>query len=583
MKMELYNPLKTASTKYLFFTGKGGVGKTSIACATAVSLADSGKKVLLVSTDPASNLQDVFGLELNNKGSEIEEVPGLVVANLDPLTSAAEYRESVVGPYRGRLPDSVIQNMEEQLSGSCTVEIAAFNEFSAFLTDDEKAENFDHIIFDTAPTGHTLRMLQLPSAWSGFISESKHGASCLGQLSGLESKKAVYKKAVETLADGGLTTLVLVTRPETAPILEAQRASEELGALDINHQVLVINGILEFHDTNDKVETALFEKQQTALKSIPESLLQHELSIVPLRAYNITGIENVRQLLTGSGSAAAEAGSHLPNACKFSDIVEEIYKSNKKVVFTMGKGGVGKTTVAAAIALGLSRKGKKVCLATTDPADHLNLVMGQESGISVTHIDEKGELKRYQEEVLAKARETMSEEDLEYVKEDLRSPCTQEIAVFRAFAGIVAKSQDETVILDTAPTGHTILLLESTQSYNQQIEHSGGDVSDAEKELLPRLKNSNDTEVIIVTLAETTPFYEAQRLSDDLKRAGLAVKWWAVNASYSLTDTKSEFLKAKAANEFQWIQKVNEISNGQYAVIPWKPFEVKGEKLLELV
>ena len=583
MEMELYSPSKTASTKYLFFTGKGGVGKTSIACATAVSLADSGKKVLLVSTDPASNLQDVFGLELNNKGSEIKEVPGLVVANLDPLTAAAEYRESVIGPYRGKLPDSVIQNMEEQLSGSCTVEIASFNEFSAFLTDDEKAVNFDHIIFDTAPTGHTLRMLQLPSAWGGFISESKHGASCLGQLSGLESKKAVYKKAVDTLADGSLTTLVLVARPETVPILEAQRASEQLGALGINHQVLVLNGILETHNTNDEAETALYGKQQAALKSIPGSLLKWSVTMVPLRSYNITGIENVRHLLSCYGGYAAGTTLRLSDAYKLSDIVNEIYESGKKIVFTMGKGGVGKTTVAAAIALGLRRKGQKVRLATTDPADHLNLVMGRENGISISHIDEKGELKKYQEEVLTKARLTMSEDDLEYVKEDLRSPCTQEIAIFRAFAEIVAKGGEETVVLDTAPTGHTILLLESTQSYNRQIEQSGGDVSEAEKELLPRLKNPNDTEVIIVTLAETTPFYEAQRLSDDLKRAGLAVKWWVINASYSMADTQSEFLTAKAANESQWIQKVNEISKGRYALIPWKPFEVKGKKLLELL
>ena len=583
MRIELYNPSKTAKTKYLFFTGKGGVGKTSIACATAVSLADSGKKVLLVSTDPASNLQDVFGLELSDKGTEIKEAPGLVVANLDPLAAAAQYRESVIGPYRGKMPDSVIKNMEEQLSGSCTVEIAAFNEFSSFLTDDKKAEDFDCIIFDTAPTGHTLRMLQLPSAWSGFISESKHGASCLGQLSGLDSKKAVYKKAAETLADGSLTTLILVTRPGKAPILEAKRASDELGALGINNQMLVINGILETHAVNDKVETALFEKQQTSLKGIPNSLLKNSVTMVPLRAYNITGIENVRHLLSYDGHITAGAMPKLPDAYELSDIVNEIDKSGKRVVFTMGKGGVGKTTVAAAIAMGLSRKGKKVRLATTDPADHLNLVMGRERGISVSHIDEKGELKKYQEEVLTKARQTMSEEDLEYVKEDLRSPCTQEIAVFRAFAEIVAKSKDETVVLDTAPTGHTILLLESTQSYNQQIENSGGDVSAAEKELLPRLKNPNDTEVIIVTLAETTPFYEAQRLSDDLKRAGLTVKWWVINASYSKVDTKSEFLKAKAANELQWIRKVSKISEGKYAVIPWKPFEVKGEKLLELL
>lgn len=583
MNISLYDPAKTASTKYLFFTGKGGVGKTSIACATAVALADAGEKILLVSTDPASNLQDVFGVSLNDAGVAIAEVPGLVVANLDPLTAAAEYRESVIGAYRGKLPDSAIQNVEEQLSGSCTVEIAAFNAFSEFLTNAEKAEKFDHIIFDTAPTGHTLRMLQLPSAWSGFISESKHGASCLGQLSGLEDKKEMYKKAVHTLADSRLTTLILVTRPETAPIREAQRASHELEALEIRNQVLVINGLLETYDVNDAVETALFKKQQSAVQEIPHNLVKQSVTMVPLRAYNITGVDNVRQLLSYSGYTTAVSTLQRPDAYALSDVVDEIEASNKKVIFTMGKGGVGKTTIAAAIALGLHRKGRKVRLATTDPADHLNLVIGQQEGISVSHIDEKGELKKYQEEVLTKARQTMPEDDLEYVKEDLRSPCTQEIAVFRAFADIVAKSRDEIVVLDTAPTGHTILLLESTQNYNQQIENSGGAVSDAEKELLPRLKDSNETEVIIVTLAETTPFYEAKRLLDDLKRAGLAVRWWVINASYSMADTKSDFLRAKATAELQWIHEVDNISDGQYAIIPWKPFEVKSEKLLELL
>lgn len=583
MNISLYDPAKTASTKYLFFTGKGGVGKTSIACATAVALADAGEKILLVSTDPASNLQDVFGVSLNDAGVAIAEVPGLVVANLDPLTAAAEYRESVIGAYRGKLPDSAIQNVEEQLSGSCTVEIAAFNAFSEFLTNAEKAEKFDHIIFDTAPTGHTLRMLQLPSAWSGFISESKHGASCLGQLSGLEDKKEMYKKAVHTLADSRLTTLILVTRPETAPIREAQRASHELEALEIRNQVLVINGLLETYDVNDAVEIALFKKQQSAVQEIPHNLVKQSVTMVPLRAYNITGLDNVRQLLSYSGYTTAVSTLQRPDAYALSDVVDEIEASNKKVIFTMGKGGVGKTTIAAAIALGLHRKGRKVRLATTDPADHLNLIIGQQEGISVSHIDEKGELKKYQEEVLTKARQTMPEDDLEYVKEDLRSPCTQEIAVFRAFADIVAKSRDEIVVLDTAPTGHTILLLESTQNYNQQIENSGGAVSDAEKELLPRLKDSNETEVIIVTLAETTPFYEAKRLLDDLKRAGLAVRWWVINASYSMADTKSDFLRAKATAELQWIHEVDNISDGQYAIIPWKPFEVKGEKLLELL
>ena len=245
--MENFNPGNIKLTKYLFYTGKGGVGKTSAACATAVNLADSGKKVLLISTDPASNLQDVFNTDLDNKGVPIKEVPNLIVANLDPIQAASEYRKSVIDPYLGKLPDAVIKNMEEQLSGSCTVEIAAFNEFSKFITDKNVQENYDYIIFDTAPTGHTLRMLQLPSAWSNFISESTHGASCLGQLSGLESKKEIYKNAVKTLANGLLTTLILVSRPEEAPLKEAERASRELSDIGINNQMLVINGVLTSH------------------------------------------------------------------------------------------------------------------------------------------------------------------------------------------------------------------------------------------------------------------------------------------------------------------------------------------------
>lgn len=293
--MENFNIKDVVLTKYLFLTGKGGVGKTSTACATAVSLADSGKKVMLISTDPASNLQDVFQTELNNKGVAIHEVPNLVVANLDPIEAAAEYRESVIAPYRGLLPDVALKNMEEQLSGSCTVEIASFNEFSKFITDKELQDEFEYIIFDTAPTGHTLRMLQLPSAWSNFISENTHGASCLGQLSGLESKKEIYKNAVETLSDGKLTTLILVSRPEVTPLKEAARASGELAQIGVKNQVMILNGILTSYD--DTISESLYKKQQSALNSIPEELRDLKMYSIPLRAYNITGIENVRSLL----------------------------------------------------------------------------------------------------------------------------------------------------------------------------------------------------------------------------------------------------------------------------------------------
>lgn len=568
-------------TKYLFFTGKGGVGKTSTACATAVTLADQGKKIMLISTDPASNLQDVFNTDLNNKGVKINEVPNLIVANFDPQEAAKEYKESVVAPYRGKLPDVVIKNMEEQLSGSCTVEIAAFNEFSNFITDEKIQNEFDHIIFDTAPTGHTLRMLQLPSAWTNFISESTHGASCLGQLAGLESKKEIYKNAVKTLADKNATTLILVSRPEITPLKEAERASKELQDLGVNNQILIVNGVLKNHD--DNLSNDIFNKQQNALKDIPDHLRNIETFEIPLRPYNVTGLENVRAFLKEDNIKFSDEKLNVEEIPRLNAVVDDLYNSNKKVIFTMGKGGVGKTTIAAVIALGLSKKGKKVHLTTTDPAAHLKFVLDETFGITLSNIDEKKELEKYKEEVLSKARETMSQGDIEYVEEDLRSPCTQEIAVFRAFAQIVERSEDEVVVIDTAPTGHTLLLLDSTQSYHKEIQRSQGDIPESVKKLLPKLKDANETEVIIVTLAETTPVHEALRLDEDLKRAGINSKWWVINSSLYATNTTNEILKAKASNEINWINKVNEISKGNFAVVEWKADEIKGDKLLDLL
>lgn len=576
-----FNPYTAGLTKYIFFTGKGGVGKTSIACATAVNLADRGKKIMLISTDPASNLQDVFNTELNNKGVEIKDVPNLIVANLNPEKAAAEYRESVIAPYRDKLPESAVKNMEEQLSGSCTVEIAAFNEFSTFITDEKLERKFDHIIFDTAPTGHTLRMLQLPSAWSNFIGESTHGASCLGQLSGLEGKKTVYKNAVETLSDEVRTTLVLVSRPEITPLREAERASKELKDIGIDNQILIINGVLETH--NDDISDEIYLKQKNALNSMPESIKSIETYEISLRPYNVTGIKNIRAFFKEGGIEYKNRELNVDKINRLKDIVEDLYNTGKKVIFTMGKGGVGKTTVAASIALGLYKKGKKVHLTTTDPASHLKFVLNENCGITLSNIDEKEELEKYRREVLISARKTMAESDISYIEEDLRSPCTQEIAVFRAFADIVEKSKDEVLVIDTAPTGHTLLLLDSTESYNREIQRSEGSVPQSVRNLLPELKNAHDTEVIIVTLAEDTPFYESIRLRNDLNRAGIASKWWVINSSMYAVNTKNDILKAKANAEVPWINKISEISGGSFAVIKWESEEVKNEKLFDLL
>ncbi|MBJ7959141.1 MULTISPECIES: arsenical pump-driving ATPase [Bacillus] len=582
----LYNPKTIAFTPFLFFTGKGGVGKTSTACATAITLADMGKQVLLISTDPASNLQDVFEIELTNKPKEIPSVPNLQVANLDPETAAHEYKERVVGPYRGKLPDTVIATMEEQLSGACTVEMAAFDEFSTLLTNKELTSKFDHIIFDTAPTGHTLRLLQLPTAWSGFLEESTHGASCLGPLAGLGDKKELYNQTVQALSNPNQTMLLLVTRPDSSPLQEAERAAHELKEIGVSNQFLLVNGILKDYVQNDDVSNALFKRQSRALENMAEELKNLPTYEIPLVPFNVTGIENMRKLVQPMENLSiSNEKANTVSIPSLQILITNLSESGKRVIFTMGKGGVGKTTVASAIAVGLAEKGYHVHLTTTDPAAHIDYVMhGEQGNITISRIDPKVEVENYRKEVIEQAKDTVDEEGLAYLEEDLRSPCTEEIAVFRALADIVERANDEIVVIDTAPTGHTLLLLDAAQTYHKEIARSTGEVPQSVKNLLPRLRNPEETSVVIVTLAEATPVHEASRLQGDLKRADINPKWWVINQSFYATHTSDSVLRGRAQSEVQWIQAVQKESQNNCVIIPWQSDDIVGyEKLKALL
>jgi len=588
-KMERFTRSHFPDTPFLFFTGKGGVGKTSVACSLSIAIAKEGKKVLLISTDPASNLQDIFGQTLSNSPTKIAGIDNLFAINLDPEQAAQHYKEQMVGPYRGKLPDVVLQNMEEQLSGACTVEIAAFNEFATLLTDTSVIGNFDTVVFDTAPTGHTLRLLQLPSAWSTFLDDNTTGTSCLGPLRGLEPQREVYKKAVERLKNANQTTLMLVTRPEENPLKEAARASHELFEIGIQNQILLINGYMSNANSTDDIEEAFIALQADAIARIPEELNQFEHFYLPFVPYSLSSIERMHAWMTDQEVIQKDESNEENKIPEIEEMIADYLERKPKLIFTMGKGGVGKTTVASYIALRLAEEGTHVHLTTTDPAAHLDWTFGDDNvkNLTISRIDPKAEVANYEAEVLAKASETMNEEGLAFVKEDLASPCTEEIAVFRAFANVVENHQDEVIIIDTAPTGHTLLLLDATEAYHREISRSQGDIPPAVSNLLPRLRDASYTSVAIVTLPEATPVYEASRLQEDLQRAGLSVDWWVVNQTFSSIYTTSPTLIQKQQAEMKWLKEVRSISNNQFVAIPWVKtppvgtqglHELKGEK-----
>ena len=569
-----------SAPRHLFFTGKGGVGKTSLACASAVALADAGRRVLLVSTDPASNLDEVLGTQLGPGPCSIAGAPGLFALNIDPLAAARAYRERLIEPYRASLPTALVRSMEEQLSGACTTEIAAFDEFCKLLGRPEQTAGYDHVVFDTAPTGHTLRLLTLPRAWTEFMAANTSGTSCLGPLAGLQSQQAVYRTALEELKNPARTVVALVSRLQTPPLREAQRTSDELAAEGVVQQRILLNGVFRARSPDDELAAAMEGRERAARESHRAFLARWPVTEVPLQAYNLLGIDALRALARGETHPAPFAPT--PTTARgiptdLNALVDDLAVAGSGVIMVMGKGGVGKTTLAAAIAGALARRGRAVTLSTTDPAAHVRYAIDSTALLRVTAIDPARETAAYQAEVMATAGHDLDADGRALLEEDLRSPCTEEIAIFRAFARTVAEGAAGFVVLDTAPTGHTLLLLDATEAYHRDVARHGDALPEAVRELLPRLRDPLFTRVIIATLPESTPVHEAAQLQDDLRRAGIEPYAWVINQSLLLAKTRDPLLAARGRQEASCIREVTDTLSGRTILLPWLSREPAGD------
>ncbi|MGH1571944.1 arsenical pump-driving ATPase [Methylobacterium sp. P31] len=564
--------------RHLFFTGKGGVGKTSVACAVALALAGAGRTVLLVSTDPASNLGEMLGVALSDRPTPVPGAAGLSAMNIDPDAAADAYRGRVMV----QMSDATSREREtvrEQLSGACTTEVAAFDEFSGLLAADEAG--YDHVIFDTAPTGHTLRLLSLPKAWTGFLAENDQGASCLGPHSGLKIREERFNKALAVLSDARETEIVLVTRPERSALAEAARTSDELRSLGLLNQRLVVNGVFHATRVDDPVAKSLEKSGQQALAAMPESLRQLPTDTIPLHPFDMLGLPALKALFEAEPGGAPAGDDHastvsLPEGVSgLGRLVDDLAAQGKGLIMVMGKGGVGKTTVAAAVAVGLVQRGHDVHLSTTDPAAHLSMtVAGDLPGLRVDRIDPKAETERYVEKIMAARGAHLDEEGRAMLREDLRSPCTEEVAVFHAFSRIVAEARSAFVVLDTAPTGHTLLLLDATGAYHRQMTrdliaapgtHASGKIVTP----LMRLRDPAYTRVIVVTLPETTPVSEAAALQEDLRRAQIEPYAWVINRSLLAVGTHDPLLRMRLAGEAKQVDRIRKGLSRKVFVIPW--------------
>ncbi len=572
--------------RFVFFTGKGGVGKTSIACASAIALARGKVRVLLVSTDPASNVGHVFETTVGASVTAIPAVTGLSALEIDPHQVAAAYRERIIAPVRGLLPAAEIDTITEQLSGSCTTEIASFNEFTALL-DPEATQfrEFDHIVFDTAPTGHTIRLLQLPGAWTEYL-QGSGDASCLGPLSGLAAQRQTYAAAVRALTDPHQTRLVLVARAQQAALREVARTYDELTEIGVSAGHLVVNAVLPPHDSDDDLAAAISRREQAAIAAMPAPLAQLPREQIPLKPVEMICVQALTTLFEAATSSASNpdpVDEPLIEPAPLAGLIDELALDGHGLIMCMGKGGVGKTTIAATIATALAARGHDVHLSTTDPAAHLTDTLGEgPASMHLSRIDPVEATDQYRQRVLRTRGADLDEQGRAALAEDLRSPCTEEVAVFQAFSRLVHESRRRFVVVDTAPTGHTLLLLDATGAYHREISRSLGDDRSFTTPLM-RLRDPAQTKILVVTSPESTPILESVELCADLQRAGITPWAWVLNNSLAAAHPTNALLRARAATERPHIDAVATRFSTRYAVVPMLNSEPTGtDRLAEL-
>jgi arsenite/tail-anchored protein-transporting ATPase len=599
-------------SEYLFFSGKGGVGKTSMACTTAIRKADEGKRTLIVTTDPASNLSDVFEQAIGHQITAIAGVSNLWAMEIDSDLATEEYVDSALEPIRLAFPPEMVQVIEEQMSGPCTAEVAAFDRFTDFLElPSQNGNSFDTVIFDTAPTGHTLRLLELPSEWSQSIDAASQGSgqTCIGPAAAIQDAKHKYERALTTLRDPAQTTFIFVLHPEAIAIKETQRATGELGKLGIHTHRLIVNGIISQDESENQLFAARGEMQARYLQQI-EAELPWPASYMYLLPGEIKGITRLREVarmfFDGDMDAYLEVEPGL--AIQVSDYpmanVKPLISPNghRRTIFFAGKGGVGKTVASCITAVWLARQGYRTLLLTTDPAAHLGDVLGVPVGDEVTpvegvpnlhavKIDPKAAAEEYKTRILEEARQRGRPEGaIQVMQEELESPCTEEMAAFDQFIDFASQDKWEVIVFDTAPTGHTLRLIELPMDWSQQIDikaFASVDTSpadDAAKQrfsgVIDMMRDPARSTFAFVMYPESTPILEAYRAVEELRTVGIEPGLIVANFIIPPEQATTPFARARRTMQEKYLAEIERRFPVPLVQIPLLSKEIKGLDLL---